>query len=149
MNPTDAVEIHMKTSNRHRRARTILFERVELPGTAFAIDHLGAEPEMSEEASVWLWRFTICVGVTNRDSAANVIRFAGEALDVATRHRERLLRELPARFDGPFDEAFDRPGRVVDGAARPPQLDHAVAYRLDLQRRQLRRGQARVQLCQW
>ncbi len=93
----------MKTANRHPWARPIVFEGVELPGTVFAIDHLCKEPEISEEASAWLWRFTICAGVTNRDSAENVIRFAGEALDVATRFRERLLQEVPARFDGPFD----------------------------------------------
>jgi hypothetical protein len=93
----------MTTASRHRWARPIIFEGIELPGTALAIDHLGKEPEVSEEASAWLWRFTICVGVTNRDSVENVIRFAGEALDVATRHRERLLRDIPARFDGPFD----------------------------------------------
>jgi hypothetical protein len=93
----------MKTANRHPWARPIIFEGVELPGTAFAIDHLGKEPEMSQEASAWLWRFTICAGVTNQDSADNVIRFASEALDVAMRFRERLLREVPARFEGPFD----------------------------------------------
>jgi hypothetical protein len=93
----------MKTAIRHRWARPILFEGVELPGTAFAIGHLGKEPELSEEASAWLWRFTICAGCTNRDASDNVVRFAGEALDLATRFRGRLLRDVPARFDGPFD----------------------------------------------
>ena len=70
----------------------------------FAIDHLGKEPEMSEEASVWLWRFTIFAGVLKRDTSENVIRSASEALDIATRCRGRLLQNLPGRFDGPFDE---------------------------------------------
>lgn len=93
----------MDTSSRHQWARCLLFEGVELPPSAFAIDHLAREPEISEEASVWLWRFTICVGVTNRDNSQNVIRYASEALDIATRFRERLLLTVPARFDGPFD----------------------------------------------
>ena len=98
-------QIPMKSPTRHRWARPIIFEGVELPGTTFAIDHLGKEPEASEEASGWLWQFTICVGVARQDSSANVIRFAGEALELATRFRERLLRDLPGRFDGPFDAA--------------------------------------------
>lgn len=68
-----------------------------------AIDHLGKEPEISEEASIWLWRFTVCVGITKSDTSENVIRFAGEALEIAQRFRARLLREIPARFDGLFD----------------------------------------------
>ena len=94
----------MHLAIRHPWARPIIFEGVELPGTTFAIDHLGKEPEMSEEGSVWIWRFTICAGIVKRDSSENVIRFATEALDIAMRFRDRLLREVPARFDGPFDE---------------------------------------------
>jgi hypothetical protein len=94
----------VETLSRHDWARPIVFEGVELPGTVFAIDHLGKEPELSVEASEWIWRFTVCVGVMKRDSSENIIRYAGEALDVATRFRERLLCEMPVRFDGPFDE---------------------------------------------
>ena len=90
---------------RHPRARSISFEGTELPPTTIAIDHLGKAPDISEAASRWLWRFTICVGVTKRDTSANVIRYATEALDVATRSRERLLQTIPAHFDGPFDAA--------------------------------------------
>jgi hypothetical protein len=45
--------------------RPIVFEGIELPVTAIAIDHLGMYgnlPGISEAASEFLWRFTICVG---------------------------------------------------------------------------------------
>jgi hypothetical protein len=95
----------MSTATHHPWARTIVFDGHPLPATAIAIDHLGREPEMSEAASAWLWRFTICVGVTKSDRSENVIRFATEALDFASRYRNRLLRDIPSRFDGPFDAA--------------------------------------------
>ena len=94
----------METADRHSWARRIVFEGESLPGTAFAIDHLGTLPGLSDEASEWLWRFTICVGCTKSDDSVRIIRVVSETMDRFAASRPHLLATLPARFNGPFDD---------------------------------------------
>jgi hypothetical protein len=68
-------------------------------------------PEMSEETSVWLWRFTTCVGMPRCDRSEIVLRHASETLDLMAHFRERLLRTVPAQYQGSFTE------KVVDSWA--------------------------------
>jgi hypothetical protein len=86
--------------------RPIIFEGVELPGVAIAIDHLGLHgnlPEMSEGTGLWLWRFTICVGLRRTDASETILHHAQEALALATQFRDRLLQTVPLHYDGPFE----------------------------------------------
>jgi hypothetical protein len=94
----------MEESERHPWARPIVFEGVTLPGTAFAIDHLARLPGLSDEASEWLWRFTICCGRINSDDSARIVRVVSETLHATEASRSHLLATLPSHFDGPFDE---------------------------------------------
>ena len=83
----------------------IRFERVELSPLAIVIDHLGLHenlPGLSEEASLWLWRFTICRGRYRTDSTENILKVTKEVMDLITKNRLRLLESVPKRFDGPF-----------------------------------------------
>lgn len=87
--------------------RSIIFEGVALPDTVISIDHLGMYdnlPEMSEETSLWLWRFTICVGMPRSDRSEIVLRHVSETLDLITRFRSRLLLTVPAQYQGLFTE---------------------------------------------
>jgi hypothetical protein len=94
----------METSTRHAWARPIVFEGVTLPGTASAIDHLARLPGLSDEASEWLWRFTICCGRVNSDDSTRIVRLVAEILHATEGSRSYLLATLPAYFDGPLDE---------------------------------------------
>lgn len=89
--------------------RPIIFEGFTLPDTIIAIDHLGMYdnlPEMSEETSVWLWRFTICVGMPRSERSEIILRHTSETRDLINRFRERLLRTVPAQYQGTFTEAI-------------------------------------------
>jgi hypothetical protein len=88
--------------------RPIIFEGVELPLSAIAIDHLGMYgnlPDMSEPTSEFLWRFTVCVGRPLTVESEVVIRHCSEALALAESSRERLIVTVPAHWDGPFDSS--------------------------------------------
>lgn len=90
--------------------RPIFFEGVELHGVMIAVDHLGLYdnlPEMSEETSIWLWRFTICVGVIREDSSASVVNAVSETLELIQRFRGRLLKTLPDHYPGFQEEVLE------------------------------------------
>ena len=83
-----------------------MFEGVDLPQEAIAIDHLGMYdnlPGISEEASEWLWKFCVCVGRTRTDRSDVIRRHAIETLELIHRNR----RELPERVAKHFDESFE------------------------------------------
>ena len=83
----------------------IRFESVELSPLAIVIDHLGMHenlPGLSEEASLWLWRFTICRGRYRTDSTENILKVTKEVMQLITENRLHLLESMPKRFDGPF-----------------------------------------------
>jgi hypothetical protein len=85
--------------------RTIIFEGVDLPGCAIAIDHLGRSdnlPEMSEATSQWLWRFTICVGRPRSCDSKTICNHVGEALELTERFRERLVETVARHYDDTF-----------------------------------------------
>lgn len=86
--------------------RPIIFEGVELPPEAIAIDHLGMYdnlPGISAEASEWLWQFCICVGRPRTEQSDIIRRHAIETLELVNRNRS----ELPARVARQFDESFE------------------------------------------
>lgn len=86
--------------------RPIVFEGVELPGVAIAIDHLGMYgnlPGLPENTSDWLWRFTICVGVNKAASSEEIIQHASCTLELAEKHREDLLHSVPKQYGSEFD----------------------------------------------
>ncbi len=85
----------------------IYFEGIALPGVTIAIDHINESniPDLSPNTAKWLWRFTICSGVTNKDNSQNIIKCANEALISIRTHRNHLMRVLPAKWDGKFDES--------------------------------------------
>ena len=88
--------------------RPIVFEGVELPSSAIAIDHLGMYgnlPDMSEPTSEFLWRFTICVGRPLTVESEVVIRHCSEALALTENSKDRLILTVPAHWDGPFDSS--------------------------------------------
>ena len=83
----------------------IRFEGVELSRLAVVIDHLGLYnnlPDISEEASLWLWRFTKCHGRRRYDTAENIQKMVKEVLQLVTDNRQKLLESVPDHFDGPF-----------------------------------------------
>ena len=83
----------------------IIFEGIELSPISIAIDHLGMYgnlPELSDECSIWLWRFTICHGVTKKESAEKVRRMVVEVLSQVEKNRDHLVNNVPLRFDGEF-----------------------------------------------
>ena len=85
--------------------RTIFFEGVALPRTAIAIDHLAFYdnlPEMSEATAEWLWRFTICVGVSRSDTSENILLHVTESRDLLYMFRDRLLKSVPKHYDNTF-----------------------------------------------
>ena len=86
--------------------RSIIFEGVELPGSAIAIDHLGMYgnlPGISEAASEWLWRLTICVGCPKTENSEVITLHASEALRLAEHFRNRLIQTVPEKFTEPFE----------------------------------------------
>ena len=85
----------------------ITFEGIELSPISLAIDHLGMYgnlPEISEDTSKWLWRFTICRGVNNKDISENIRKHVEETLSIANNKREHLLKNIPKHYDGEFTE---------------------------------------------
>jgi hypothetical protein len=93
--------------------------------TACAIDHLGKEPGVSEETSLWLWQFTICAGRARTDDSERIVRCASEVLQLAVTSPERLLAVIAPRFAGPFgarvlDEWVLTLRTIIDIARRHP-----------------------------
>ena len=85
----------------------IFFEGIELSPISIAIDQLGMHhnlPQISEEASKWLWRFTICRGVNKNDQGETVFKHVSETLFLTKKTREDLLVRVPHTFDGDFTE---------------------------------------------
>ena len=94
-------------SHQYDWAFTIIFEGIQLPRLACAIDHLGMHnnlPGLSEQASEWLWRFTICKDKTTTGPSQEIIKTTNEVLNLMSFHQESLLRTVPKHFDGPFHE---------------------------------------------
>lgn len=118
--------------------RPIIFEGVELPSSAIAIDHLGMYdnlPEMSEPTSEFLWRFTICVGRPRTVESAVIVRHCSEALALAESSHDRLMATVPAHWDGPFDpdvidEWISTLRTVVSIAAKQSQCSWEAPLRL-------------------
>src|SRR5690348_11018588 len=72
--------------------RPITFQGVELPATLMAASAL--EPMLAlddEEFGSWLWRLTICRGVTKHAPADRCARCAQKAIDLMLEHRQRVL----------------------------------------------------------
>ncbi len=85
----------------------IIFEGIELSPISIAIDQLGMRenlPEISEDASKWLWKFTICRGVKNTDLSVNIKKHVEETLLLVNSRREHLLKCVPKQFDGDFTD---------------------------------------------
>jgi hypothetical protein len=89
--------------------RPIVFEGIELPVTAMGIDHLGMYdnlPGLSEAASEFLWRFTVCVGRPQTSDSEIIVRYCSETLMLVEKHRDRLVLSVPKHWDGGFDPAI-------------------------------------------
>jgi hypothetical protein len=85
----------------------IIFEGVELSPISIAIDHLGMYgnlPELSDECSEWLWRFTICHGVSKEGSSKKIRRIVNDVLSQVKSNKDHLLSNVPLKFDGKFSE---------------------------------------------
>ncbi len=108
---------------RYEWERPIFFEGIELPGSAIEIDVLGMYghlPEMSEEASLWLWHFTICVGVEKSDESAKIIPLVREVLGLVTANRSRLLNRLKQTDGQTLDEWILTLNTILEVAGRQP-----------------------------
>ena len=113
----------MPRAYRHDWERPIFFEGVELPGSAIAIDTLGMYghlPEMSEEASLWLWQFTICVGVEKCDDSSKIILLVEEVLELVTTNRARLLERLKPKDEQTLDEWISTLRTLLEVARQKP-----------------------------
>ncbi len=85
----------------------IIFEGIELSPISIAIDHLGMYdnlPELSDECSEWLWRFTTCHGLMMKEPAEKVRQMAVEALSQVQNNKDHLVNNVPRLFDGEFTE---------------------------------------------
>ena len=85
----------------------IRFEGVDLSPISIVIDHLGMYgnlPGISEEASLWLWQFTICRGRQRTDSAETIEKIVTEILTLVKHNRKHVLDSVPKHFDGSFTE---------------------------------------------
>ena len=85
----------------------IIFEGVGLSPISIAIDHLGLYgnlPDISEECSEWLWRFTICHGVNMEGESKIITQYVTEVLSLLKANKAHLLQNIPLRFDGNFTE---------------------------------------------
>jgi hypothetical protein len=72
--------------------RPITFQGVTFPATLMAISIL--EPILDlhdEDFGSWLWRLTICRGVTKSAPAERCIRCAEKGIDLLLEHRQRVL----------------------------------------------------------
>ena len=106
-----AAAAHRLEQNNSLFAHRIYFEGVEMPNGARVIEHLGLYnnlPEISQETTDWLWRFTICVGRTRVDSSTTIIRACRETLSLLQLHRAHLKVHFPKHFSGePLPGFFD------------------------------------------
>jgi hypothetical protein len=78
--------------------RPITFQGVTFPPTLMAISVLEPILDLNdEEFGSWLWRFTICRGVTKSAPADRCARCAQKAIDLMLEHRQRILDGIRAR----------------------------------------------------
>jgi len=81
--------------------RLLIFEMHVLPEYAFALDQLNyidLFPGISEDCSVWFWRFTICVGYIKCASSEDIIKFSTEALNLLKKPSKELFNRLNVVF---------------------------------------------------
>jgi hypothetical protein len=72
--------------------RPITFQGVTLPATLMAASTLESVLALDDEDfGSWLWRLTICRGVTNHAPAERCARCAQRAADLMLEHRQRVL----------------------------------------------------------
>lgn len=85
----------------------ILFEGVALSPLSIAIDHLGKHenlPKISEEASLWLWQFSVCRGRSRTDKSEKIQAIVSEVLQLINEDKQQLIKSIRRNFDGPFTE---------------------------------------------
>ena len=88
--------------------KPIIFEDTELSEISYMIDHLGAYenlPDLSEETSVWLWRFTICSGLIKNESSESIQKHIHEVLKNIKQEKNKLVQKIDEHFIGPFTES--------------------------------------------
>jgi hypothetical protein len=79
--------------------RPITFQGVSFPATLMASDVL--EPILGfehEELGAWLWRLTICRGVTKREPSETCVRCAERLLDLMLEQRQLVLDGIQDRL---------------------------------------------------
>ncbi len=81
--------------------RLLIFEMQVLPEYAFALDQFNYTdlfPGITEECSVWFWRFSICVGCMKGTQSEEVIKFSTEALNLLKKPSKELFKRLKKIF---------------------------------------------------
>jgi hypothetical protein len=82
--------------------RPITFQGVRFPATLMAIDILMylADEEWGEESELgsWLFRLSVCRGITKDAPAERCARCAQQTIDLMLEHRKRVLDEIQARL---------------------------------------------------
>jgi hypothetical protein len=82
--------------------RPITFQGVTFPATLMAIDILMylADEEWGEESELgsWLFRLSVCRGITKDAPAERCARCAQQTIDLMLEHRQRVLDEIRHRL---------------------------------------------------
>ena len=92
--------------------RPITFEGVTFPATLMGVDTLEVILNITEEElGEWLWRLSICRGVTKRAPSDKCVRCAQKAIDLMLESRQRVLDGIRERL-GPH--GFDADTTYVD-----------------------------------
>lgn len=92
--------------------RPITFQGVEFPATLMGAATLESVLDIADEDfGAWLWRLTICRGVTKRAPADRCLRCAQQAIDLMLEHRQRVVDGI-REYLGP--DGFEPEGTYQD-----------------------------------
>lgn len=80
------------------------FEGVRLPDYASFLDVAATLTPVSEEAAMWFWRFSICIGTPRKERSRIVESYARELLAALASSASGLTPELLRKFPGEHPE---------------------------------------------